>query len=275
MPKAGVLSEPDVPPALQAGLAPEPGVAPTLLPGPAPVPRTETEASDESKGRVGNSPIAAMFDRIHRRYDLLNHVLSLGLDVLWRRRAIRELGLRSGDRVVDLCCGTGDLSQEMARVVGPTGRVVGVDFAAGMLRRAREKYPTLEFIEGDALNVPLEGPFDAAALAFGPRNISDLQGLWRELRRLVRPGGTIMSLELTRPSGLLGWLHGLYLRHVLPRLGSLISGDSTAYTYLCNTIACFLDREQLSQSMRDGGLLEVRAVPLHLGIVTVHVARVP
>lgn len=216
-----------------------------------------------------------MFDRIHRRYDLLNHVLSLGLDGWWRRRAIRELGIGPGDRVLDLCCGTGDLSHEMARAVGPSGRVVGVDFAAGMLSRAREKYPQLEFIEGDALNVPLEGPFDAAALAFGPRNIPDLPGLWRELRRLVRPGGFVMSLELTRPGGLLGWLHGLYLRHVLPRLGGLISGDSTAYTYLCQTIASFLDREQLSQSMREGGLLDVRAVPLHFGIVTVHVARVP
>ena len=221
------------------------------------------------------SRIAEMFDRIHGRYDLLNRVLSMGLDVLWRRRAIRELGLKSGDRVVDLCCGTGDLSQEIAKAVGPAGRVVGVDFAVGMLERAHKKYPGLEFIEGDALNVPLEGPFDAATLAFGPRNIHDLQALWKELRRLVRPGGKIMSLELTRPSGLLGWIHGIYLRHVLPRLGSWISGDNSAYLYLCNTIAGFLDREQLSESMRQGGLLSVRSIPLHCGIVTVHVATVP
>jgi demethylmenaquinone methyltransferase/2-methoxy-6-polyprenyl-1,4-benzoquinol methylase len=216
-----------------------------------------------------------MFDRIHGRYDLLNRVLSLGLDVLWRRRAIRELGVGPSDRVIDLCCGTGDLTQEIARVVGPSGRVVGVDFAAGMLSLARHKFPGLEFVQGDALAVPLEGPFDAATLAFGPRNIHDLPGLWRELRRLVRPGGRIMSLELTRPSGLLGWLHGFYLRQVLPRLGSWLSGDNSAYLYLCTTIAGFLDREQLSESMRQGGLLEVRAIPLHFGIVTVHVATVP
>ena len=213
-----------------------------------------------------------MFDRIHARYDLLNHVLSGGLDFVWRRRAVRELGVQNGDRILDLCCGTGDLSQEMSKA---GGLVTGVDFAAGMLSLARKKYPHLKFIQGDATNVPLEGPFDAAALAFGPRNLHDLQALWKELRRLVRPGGRIMSLELTRPHGLLGWLHGLYLRHVLPRLGSLISGDNSAYCYLCNTIASFMDREQLSQSMREGGLLNVRSIPLTFGIVTVHVATVP
>lgn len=213
-----------------------------------------------------------MFDRIHARYDLLNHVLSGGLDFLWRRRAVRELGIQPGDRVLDLCCGTGDLSQEMSKA---GGQVTGVDFAPGMLSLARKKYPHLVFLQGDATQVPLDGPFDCAALAFGPRNIHDLQALWRELRRLVRPGGRVMSLELTRPHGLLGWLHGLYLRHVLPRLGSIISGDNSAYRYLCNTIAGFMDREQLSQSMREGGLVNVRSIPLTFGIVTVHVATVP
>lgn len=213
-----------------------------------------------------------MFDRIHTRYDLLNHVLSGGLDFWWRRRAVKELGIQVGDRVLDLCCGTGDLSQEMCKA---GGRVTGVDFAAQMLGLAQKKYPHLEFVQGDATQVPLEGPFDAAALAFGPRNIHDLQALWRELRRLVRPGGRIMSLELTRPNGLLGWLHGFYLRHFLPRLGTVISGDNAAYKYLCNTIAHFMDREQLSQSMREGGLLNVRSIPLTFGVVTVHVATVP
>jgi len=227
------------------------------------------------KPPLPSSQIADMFDRIHHRYDLLNRVLSLGLDVLWRRRAIGELGLHAGDRVVDLCCGTGDLTQEIYQVVGPTGKVVGVDFAAAMLGRAREKFPELEFVQGDALNVPLEGPFDAMTLAFGPRNIHDLPRLWSEARRLVRPGGWVMSLELTRPGGILGWLHGFYLRHILPLLGSLISGDSKAYRYLCQTIANFMDREQLSQSMREGGLQQVRAIPLHLGIVTIHLGQVP
>lgn len=218
------------------------------------------------------SRIAEMFDRIHTRYDLLNHVLSGGLDFLWRRRAVREVGVQKGERVLDLCCGTGDLSQEFARA---GAQVTGVDFAAGMLGLARKKYPQLEFFEGDATQVPLDGPFDVAALAFGPRNIHDLQALWREMRRLVRPGGRVMSLELTRPHGVLGWFHGLYLRYVLPRLGTVISGDNSAYNYLCNTIAHFMDREQLTQSMRDGGLQNVRSIPLTFGIVTVHVATVP
>ncbi len=213
-----------------------------------------------------------MFDRIHKRYDLLNHVMSGGLDFLWRRRAVRELAIKKGERVLDLCCGTGDLSQEFCRA---GAQVTGVDFAAGMLSLARKKYPHLEFFQGDATQVPLEATFDVAALAFGPRNIHDLPALWREMRRLVRPGGRVMSLELTCPNGLLGWFHGLYLRTVLPRLGRMLSGDTGAYNYLCKTIAHFMDREQLSQSMRDGGLLEVRSIPLTFGIVTVHLATVP
>ncbi len=218
------------------------------------------------------SRIAEMFDRIHGRYDFLNRVLSLGLDVYWRRRAVREMRLSSGARVLDLCCGTGDLSSELTR---QGAQVVGVDFAAQMLDVARRKFPQIEFLQGDALAPPVQGPFDGAAMAFGPRNIHDLQALWQELRRLVRPGGVVMTLELTRPSGLLGWLHRFYLNVCLPIIGSLLSGDSSAYQYLSKTIAAFLDREQLSASMREGGLVDVRSLPLTGGIVTVHIARVP
>lgn len=219
--------------------------------------------------------VAAMFDRIHRRYDLLNRVLSLGLDGYWRRRAIAALQLPARARVLDLCCGTGDLSAEIARQLGPEGEVVGVDFAPQMLERARHKYRQLRFLEGDACQVPLEGPFDAITMAFGPRNIHDLQALWKEARRLLRPGGQLMTLELTRPHGLLGGLHRFYLHFVLPLVGRLLSGDSSAYGYLSRTIAGFLDREQLSLSMRQGGLQEVRAIPLTGGIVTIHLARTP
>ena len=218
------------------------------------------------------SRIAEMFDRIHGRYDFLNRVLSLGLDVYWRRRAVREMGLAPGARVLDLCCGTGDLSQELTH---QGASVIGVDFAAQMLDVARRKFPQLDFRQGDALAPPVEGPFDGAAMAFGPRNIHDLQALWAELRRLVRPGGVIMTLELTRPGGLLGLLHRFYLNTLLPIIGRLLSGDSAAYNYLSRTIAAFLDREQLSRSMIEGGLVDVRSLPLTGGIVTIHIARIP
>lgn len=225
--------------------------------------------SDKS---VQLNPIGQMFDRIHARYDLLNHLLSGGLDFYWRRRAVSELRIQPGELILDLCCGTGDLSQAMHKA---GGRVTGLDFSARMLARAQQKYPHLQFVQGDATQVPLTGPFDAVALAFGPRNIADLPALWRELRRLLRSGGQVMSLELTRPPGLLGWLHGLYLRHILPPLGALISGDEKAYNYLCQTITNFMNAEQLCESMRCGGLLNIRSIPLTCGIVTLHLATVP
>jgi demethylmenaquinone methyltransferase / 2-methoxy-6-polyprenyl-1,4-benzoquinol methylase len=222
------------------------------------------------------SEVARMFDRIHQRYDFLNRVLSLGLDAGWRRRAVAELTLLPGDRVIDLCCGTGDLSQEILRAVTPGGEVVGVDFAPLMLDKARQKLPQLQFLQGDVLHVPLpDHTFEAAAMAFGPRNIHDLQALWREMRRLVRPGGRIMTLECTRPPGILGVLHRFYLAYVLPVLGSMLAGDGAAYNYLARTVRAFLNASELSQSMREGGLLDVRTVSLHGGIVTVHVATVP
>lgn len=220
--------------------------------------------------------VAQMFDRIHERYDFLNRVLSFGLDVVWRRRAVAELNLLPGDRVIDLCCGTGDLSQEMLKAVSPGGSVVGVDFAPLMLDKARKKLPHLEFLQGNVLEVALPaGTFEAAAMAFGPRNIHDLQALWREMRRLVRPGGRVMTLECTRPPGIFGLFHRLYLTYVLPVLGSMLAGDAAAYRYLARTVRAFLNASELSQSMREGGLQDVRTVSLHGGIVTVHIATVP
>lgn len=217
-----------------------------------------------------------MFDRIHGRYDLLNRVLSLGLDAGWRRRAVQELNLLPGDRVLDLCCGTGDLSQELLRAVSPGGSVVGVDFAPLMLEKARAKLPGTEFVQADVCHVPLPaGQFQAAAMAFGPRNIHDLQALWREMRRLVRPGGRVMTLECTRPAGILGFFHRLYLMYILPFFGALLAGDAQAYLYLARTVRAFLNARELSDSMRQGGLVDVRTVSLHGGIVTIHVATVP
>lgn len=215
-----------------------------------------------------------MFGRISSRYDLANRVLSLGMDTYWRRRTVAELGLGPGDAVVDICCGTGDLAAELARAVRP-GRVVGVDFSPVMLAEARRKYPRLEYLEADACDVPLEeDQFQAATIAFGPRNISDLHALWNEMARLVVPGGKVLSLELTRPRGVLGIFHGLYLRFVVPILGGLISGDREAYDYLSRTIRGFIPSSELAQSMRRAGLVDVRSIPLCGGIVTIHVGEV-
>ena len=219
--------------------------------------------------------VRRMFGRITRRYDLLNLCLSFGLDRLWRRAAVRELRLPPGGSAVDLCCGTGDVSETLARQVGRE-RVVGLDFVPGMIEQARAKYPGIRFLEGDALATGLEDArFDGASVAFALRNVDDVEALFREMRRLVRPGGRVVSLELTRPPGLLGVLHGLFLRWVVPLVGGVISGDAEAYRYLARSIATLLPVEEVAERMRRAGLEEVRIVPLQGGIATLHVGRRP
>ncbi len=224
--------------------------------------------------------VRQMFDRVSQHYDLNNALLSFGLDRYWLWRARRMLDLEPRAHVIDLCCGTGAVTRRLALAV-PQGRVVGVDFSEGMLHQAMAHPQSTHggetvYLNSDVLNVPVpDHTFQAATLAYGPRNIVDLPKLWQEMRRLVEPGGQILSLELTRPSGVVGFFHELFLRYVVPFVGGLISGDREAYSYLSTTIAGFLDPEELAQSMRDSGLLDVRVIPLSGGIVTIHHARTP
>lgn len=224
--------------------------------------------------------VRQMFDRVCRRYDLNNFLLSFGMDGYWRWRARRLLALQPTDSVIDLCCGTGAVTRCLARAV-PRGQVIGVDFSEGMLEPAR-MHPAepgagrVEYIQSDVLSVPLpDHRFDALTICYGPRNIVDLPALWREMIRLVRPGGQVLSLELTRPRGLMGFFHEIYLNTVVPILGGMISGDREAYVYLSKTISGFLDPEEMAAGMRASGLQEVRYIPLSGGIVTIHHARTP
>jgi len=223
--------------------------------------------------------VRQMFDRVCRRYELNNALLSFGLDGYWRWRARKVLALQPGDRVLDLCCGTGAVTRSLAKDV-PDGEVVGVDFSEGMLEPARLRGAPasggrVTYVCSDVLSVPLEDhSFDAVTICYGPRNIVDLPGLWSEMRRLLKPGGQVLSLELTRPPGILGFFHQIYLNTVVPVLGGLVSGDPEAYHYLSKTISGFLAPEELAKSMEEGGLLEVRFIPLTGGIVTIHHGRV-
>jgi demethylmenaquinone methyltransferase/2-methoxy-6-polyprenyl-1,4-benzoquinol methylase len=224
--------------------------------------------------------VRQMFDRISRRYDLNNALLSFGLDRYWLWRVRRVLNLPADGQLIDLCCGTGASTRAMAQAV-PRGRVVGVDFSDGMLSVAAKAVAKpgageIVYVRSDVLKVPEPShAFDAAMIAHGPRNIVDLSGLWKEMARLVKPGGQVLSLELTRPPGLMGTFHALYLRYVVQFVGGLVSGDREAYSYLRETIAAFLDPRALAQSMRESGLQDVRIIPLSGGIVTVHHARTP
>jgi demethylmenaquinone methyltransferase / 2-methoxy-6-polyprenyl-1,4-benzoquinol methylase len=210
--------------------------------------------------------VRSMFDRIARRYDRVNTVLSLGTDTAWRRRAARETELRSGGSALDVACGSGKLTAELAKIAGPSGRVIGLDFSARMLDIARDSYPALEFIEGDALSLPFEdGSFDAATIAFGLRNLADpIRGL-REMTRVARRA---VVLEFVRPPrGLVGSAYRIYLRTLLPAIGGALSGAPDAYRYLSDTVDSYRTPVELGDMAMRAGWTEVRFVSLAAGTV--------
>jgi len=186
-----------------------------------------------------------MFDRIAPRYDLLNTLLSGGLDGRWRRRAAAATRLLPGQSALDVACGSGKLTAELARL-SAGGRVVGLDFSDGMLQKARREQPELDFVEGDALALPFaDGEFDAATVAFGLRNLADPGAGLAELARVAR---RMVVLEFVRPpSSPFGALYRLHLRHLLPRVGAAISGVPDAYRYLSDTVDSYRSGEELAE----------------------------
>jgi demethylmenaquinone methyltransferase/2-methoxy-6-polyprenyl-1,4-benzoquinol methylase len=212
-----------------------------------------------------------MFDRIAPMYDAMNHVMTAGLDRKWRRLAVREV-VWPGDRVLDACCGTGDLAVEAER---HGGRVVGLDFSERMLERARRKSGAIEWVQGDALALPFgDGAFDAATVGFGVRNLADLEGGLRELARVLRPGGKLAVLEITRPRGVLRPFFRLWFDAVVPLLGRVLPGGK-AYTYLPASVRRFPGPDDLSALFESAGLESVRYRLLGGGIVALHVGVKP
>lgn len=224
--------------------------------------------------------VRGMFDRIAGVYDLMNSTMTAGLHHQWRQRAVdrAEVGPRSD--ALDVCCGTGDLALELRRRIGVDGRVVGCDFSEPMLELARRKSGEeglpVEFGWADALELPYgdEG-FDAVTIGFGARNLADLGRGLGEMARVLKPGGRLVILEITRPQREpLASFYSLWFDRVVPVIGS-VAGDSEAYSYLPNSVRTFPEPESLAAMMDEAGLREIRWLLLAGGIIAIHSARKP
>lgn len=228
-------------------------------------------------GREKRAYVRRIFSEIAPRYDLLNHVLSMNVDRGWRRRAIAALGLERAPtgRWLDLCAGTLDVGTQILKAPGFGGLVVGADFAEPMLRAGQGKAPRdrLAPVTADALELPLgDATMDGAIVAFGIRNVADLDAGLREVRRVLRPGARFVILEFSTPrSALVRAAYHAYFHHVLPRVGRLVSGHPTAYAYLPRSVAHFPTEEALAERLRGAGFATVTWRSLSFGIAAIHV----
>ena len=238
-------------------------------------------AAAPTPGAPERAAVRSMFDRIAPRYDLLNRVLSAGTDVRWRRRAVDLLELEPPLRVLDLCTGTADLLVE-ALSRHPRSSGLGVDLAQGMLARGARKLERRGLASrawlagGDGERLPVrEASHDAALVGFGIRNVSEPLRALREVHRVLRPGGRFVVLEFGVPEGLLGRLYRGYFTQVLPRIGGLVSGDRSAYSYLPASVASFPKPDAFARLMQDAGFVAVRVQPLSFGIACLHRGEKP
>jgi ubiquinone/menaquinone biosynthesis methyltransferase len=217
-----------------------------------------------------------MFERIAPTYDLLNGLLSAGIDRRWRARAIRDAALAPPGAALDLCAGTMDLTALLAKA-RPGQRVVAVDFSPAMLHAGKYKAPGVEIVVADATDLPFDdASFSLVTCGFGMRNLGDTALGAREILRVLRPGGLFVTLELFRPESLATRaFHLAYARAVLPAVGGLVSGDRSAYRYLARSMAGFLSREEYERELVDVGFHDVSGADLTLGIASVVRARAP
>ncbi|MEZ6067638.1 MAG: bifunctional demethylmenaquinone methyltransferase/2-methoxy-6-polyprenyl-1,4-benzoquinol methylase UbiE [Planctomycetaceae bacterium] len=242
-----------------------------------------TPGVDKSGTRV-----RSMFGEIAGRYDLLNHVLSLGVDVYWRWRTVRTIPPVGTEPLLDVCTGTGDLAMAYARKSAEEVAIIGADFTPQMLQIAREKGATAQrakkirhapaFVEADAQALPFaSNQFQIVSVSFGLRNVADTRRGLRELTRVCRPGGHVAVLEFSQPSSrLFGAVYRWYFKHVLPRIGQLVSGSRLdAYNYLPQSVGEFPNGQALADVMVECGLSEVRFRPLTFGIATLYWGRKP
>jgi demethylmenaquinone methyltransferase/2-methoxy-6-polyprenyl-1,4-benzoquinol methylase len=221
--------------------------------------------------------VRGMFDRIAGVYDLMNSAMTAGLHHQWRQRAVDRAEVGPGSDALDICCGTGDLSLELRRRIGPDGRVVGSDFSEPMLELARRKSGEeglpVEFGWADALDLPYgDASFDVVTIGFGARNLADLPKGLSEMARVLRPGGRLVILEITRPQREpLASFYSLWFDRLVPVIGSF-AGDSDAYSYLPDSVRTFPEPERLAGMIDSAGFTEIRWLLLAGGIIAIHSA---
>jgi len=217
-------------------------------------------------GTLSPEGVQRMFDRIAPVYDLMNRVMTMGLDQRWRRKTVKAV-VEPGDRVLDAACGTGDLAIIAAKAGGV---VTGLDFSERMLDRARRKAPELKWVRGDLLALPFEDEsFDSATVGFGVRNVADLAAGIEELRRVLRPGGRLAILEITQPRGPLRIFYSLWFDRIVPLLGKILPGGE-AYTYLPASVRRFPGAKELAELMQTAGFEQVHYRLFGGGIVALH-----
>ncbi|MCX5896223.1 MAG: bifunctional demethylmenaquinone methyltransferase/2-methoxy-6-polyprenyl-1,4-benzoquinol methylase UbiE [Proteobacteria bacterium] len=218
------------------------------------------------------------FDSIAAKYDFMNSLLSFGLHYLWKRTAIKMLGLKPGDRVIDVCGGTADLAILAARYVGPGGRVMVYDFNRAMMEAGKNKVRSalldarIKFIQGDAEQISFpDGQFDAAMVGFGIRNLTHREKGFAEMYRVLKPGGKLLCLEFSRPTApVFRWLYDMYSFYIMPFVGKLFTGSRQAYTYLPESIRVFPSPDELSTLLETIGFTQVTYRKLTNGIAVVH-----
>lgn len=223
--------------------------------------------------------VNSMFARIAGRYDLANHLLSGGVDFWWRQRLVRAVHDTRPADILDLATGSGDVAFALADGLPPGVRVTGMDFCQPMLdeavkkRTASPRWQVIEFKQGDGMALPLpDQAFDAVTISFGLRNMADRHKALGEMRRVLRPGGRLFVLEFSQPVFWFRPVYYTYLKFVLPIVAGIVTGDRSAYEYLCGSIEKFPDRAAMSAEIRRAGFSSVRATPMTFGIVALHEA---
>lgn len=223
--------------------------------------------------------VEEMFDRISGVYDGMNLAISGFQEPRWRRKLIRATRIGPGGRALDVACGTGKVTTDLWRAAEPGGSAVGIDFSARMIENAKARRPAdlegLSFRQGDALDLPVaDDSFDTATIAYGMRNLADYRQGFAEMARAVRPGGTVVCLEIYQPTSVLGRLIGIWFDNIVPFIGRVV-GQGDAYAYLARSVKGYPPPERIAEIMREAGLESVEWEPMAGGIIVLHTGVVP